>query len=154
MRRPMRGWLIACAVIFAPLSPAYAAESERPFATPSFVIFIDPTTIVDTAHGHRRFVQSEVRVAFVTHVKIEVDCHGKRFQLRGTKRYQINGKFVDGVAADPIWRADKWSSCYVPLDFVCDWPGSHDAQHKEDASDFWSLARRTAAQLRQPWAAI
>jgi hypothetical protein len=149
-RRPMRGRVLACVVIFAPLSTAHAAEYERPFATPSFVVFIDPTTIVDIAHDHRRFVQSEVRVASVTHVKIEVDCRGKRFQLRGAKRYQINGKFVDAMAVDPIWRADKWSSYYVPLDFVCDWPGSHDAQHKEDASDFWSLARRTAAQLREP----
>jgi hypothetical protein len=149
-RRPMRGRVLACAVIFAPLPTAHAAEYERPFATPSFVIFIDPSTIVDTAHGHRRFVQSEVRVASVTHVKIEVDCRGKRFQLRGAKRYQIDGKFVDAMAADPNWRVDKWSSYYVPLDFVCDWPGSHDAQHEEDASDFWILARRTAAQLRQP----
>jgi hypothetical protein len=149
-RRPMRGRLLACGVIFVSLSPADATEYQRPFATPSFVIFIDPTTIVHTAHGHRRFVQSEVRVASVTHVKIEVDCHGKRFQLQGTKRCQTDGKFVDAMAADPIWRADKWSSYYVPLDFVCDWPGSHDAHHKEDASDFWSLARRTAAQLRQP----
>jgi hypothetical protein len=141
-RRPMRGRLLACGVIFVSLSPADATEYQRPFATPSFVIFIDPTTIVHTAHGHRRFVQSEVRVASVT--------HGKRFQLQGTKRYQTDGKFVDAMAADPIWRADKWSSYYVPLDFACDWPGSHDAHHKEDASDFWSLARRTAVQLRQP----
>jgi hypothetical protein len=149
-RRPMRGWILACGVILAPLSSADAEEYQRPFATPSFVIFIDPTTIVDTVPGHRRFVQSEVRVASVTHVKIEVDCHGKRFQLRGSKRYQINGEFVDEMAADPAWRDDKLSSYYVPLDFVCDWPGSHDAQRKEDASDFWSLARRTATQLREP----
>jgi hypothetical protein len=149
-RRPMRGRLLAGVVIFASLSTADAAEYQRPFATPSFVIFIDPTTIVDTVPGHRRFFQSEVRVASVTHVKIEVDCHGKRFQLRGSKRYQINGEFVDEMAADPAWRDDKLSSYYVPLDFVCDWPGFHDAQHKEDASDFWSLARRTATQLREP----
>ena len=147
----MLGRALACAFVFAPLSTALAAEYERPFATPSFVIFIDPTTIADAPRCHRIFVQSEVRVTSVTRVKIAVDCRGQRFQLRGAKRYQINGKFVDAMAADPTWRADKWSSYYVPLDFVCDWPGSRDAQHKEDAYDFWSLARRTAAQLREPW---
>ena len=80
-RRPMRGRVLACVVIFAPLSTAHAAEYERPFATPSFVVFIDPTTIVDIAHDHRRFVQSEVRVASVTHVRSKLTAMASAFSF-------------------------------------------------------------------------